>query len=237
LAPDTVAGPIQIFAELRLDDDHIDDEAAILRLLQAAAAYLGKLEDEEIVLGAALAPGGGAPPYRVPRNPALGRANIGPAVAGGPVIGRTAINAAAGVPGMPSVQEMMSALTRAIAALEMADRSGPCGLLLHNELIALLRVPPIAGAPPAIQQVEELIRSSEIAGTSVFTPPGGAAAGASDVGGVLFRLEPPAIDLVRGKFPTLTVQGRAGGFTDLRVEEDIVVRLLDAAALHHITYD
>ena len=199
LAPDTVAGPIQIFADLRLDDDHIDDEPAILRLVQTGAAYLGTLEDEEIILGAAPVPGGAAPPPRVPRNPALGRANIGPVVAGAPAIARTPINPAAGVPGSPTAQELMAALTTAVAALEVAERSGPCGLLLQSELLAVLRIPPFAGAPPAVQQVEELIRSSEIAGTGVLISPGAAAAGASDVGGVLFRLEPPAVDLVRSK--------------------------------------
>ena len=83
-----------------------------------------------------------------------------------------------------------------------------------------------------IQEVEGLIGTSEIAGTSALD--GTFAAG--NIGGILFRLEPAAIDLVHTQLPTITVLGRTGASTDLRVEEEVVVRILDTLAVQPIAY-
>jgi hypothetical protein len=88
------------------------------------------------------------------------------------------------------------------------------------------------GGAPYHQQVEQVIDSSEIAGTSALD----GSNGAGRVCGILFRLEPPAVDLVQTARPTVTVLGRAGGQTELRVEEDLVIRILDQLAIHHIMY-
>jgi hypothetical protein len=85
---------------------------------------------------------------------------------------------------------------------------------------------------PLIQEVEGLIGSNEIVGTSALD--GTFAAGA--ICGVLLRLEPAAADLVQTQLPTVTVLGRAAGSTDLRVEEEIAVRVLDPAAIQPIAY-
>ena len=49
---DTVATPIQIYVDVTLDDYHAENEADLIRLMNAAAAQLGMLEDQEIVQGA-----------------------------------------------------------------------------------------------------------------------------------------------------------------------------------------
>jgi hypothetical protein len=98
--------------------------------------------------------------------------------------------------------------------------------------MATLRQPRVPGGVPLIQEIEGLIGSSEIVGTSALD--GTFAAG--NVGGILFRLEPTAMDLVHTLLPTVTVLGRTGGSTDLRVEEEIVLRVLDPAAVQPIVY-
>jgi hypothetical protein len=150
------------------------------------------------------------------------------AAAGGP--GTTPIRAGGGA--LPNGQQIVTAIAAAAADLKNAGRPGPCGLLLHNHLLAVLRVPPVAGAAPLIQQVEQLIGSSEIAGTSALD--GSLVAGR--VCGILFRLKPAAADIVHTQKPTVTVLGRTGGQTDLRIEEEIVVRVMDQTAVHRIEY-
>jgi uncharacterized linocin/CFP29 family protein len=232
---DTIATPVHVYFDVRLDDDHVDNDEDILRLIHAGASQLGVLEDEEIIHGApsavvalvAAAPGRGV---RAARNPALLRYRIGRApgvAAGGP--GTTAIGAALPV---PTGQEIITAIARAVAALETAVRPGPCGLLLNNQLLAVLRVPPVAGAAPLVQQVDQLIGSSEIAGTSTLDGP----LVAGGVCGILLRLEPAAVDLVQTQKPTVTVLDRAGGQSNLRIEEEVVVRVTDQAAVHRIEY-
>jgi hypothetical protein len=224
---------MHIFHDATLDDQHAQSDVEIIRLLEVAAAQLGVLEDQEIVQGApapaAAARGAPPPPAvprfgRVPRNAGLVR-NAANAAGGPPV----AIGAAGG---NPNGGQVYAAITNAVAALETAQRPGRYGLLVHNNLMATLRQPRVAGGVPLIQEVEGLIGSSEIAGTGALD--GSFAAG--NICGILFRLEPTAMDLVHTMLPTVTVTGRAGGLTDLRVEEEIVLRILDPVAVQRIMY-
>jgi uncharacterized linocin/CFP29 family protein len=227
-AADTIATPVNVYVDIRLDDNRLDDKEAVLRLVEAAASQLGALEDDELIHGA---PAPAAPiPGRVARNPALLRGRIGraPGVAAGGA-GTTQIGAGGG---LPTGQQIWAAIGSAIGGLETAGRPGPYGLLLHNRLLAVLRVPPVAGAAPSVQQVEEFINSSKIAGTSALD--GSLAAG--EVCGILLRLQPAAIDLVQTQKAAVTVLGRANGQTNLRIEEDIVVRITDQTAVHRIEY-
>jgi hypothetical protein len=79
--PDTVASPVQLFVDVQVDDQHIDHEASVLRLVEAGASQLGILEDVEVIQGAPV----GAAPARVARNAALVRGRLGraPGVAPG----------------------------------------------------------------------------------------------------------------------------------------------------------
>jgi hypothetical protein len=77
--------------------------------------------------------------------------------------------------------------------------------------------------------VEQLIGTSEIVGTSALDKVGKGA-----VCGVLFRLEPGAMDLVQTQLPTVTVLERTGGKTKLSVEEEIAFRVLDDKAIVQI---
>ena len=250
--PDTVASPIQIFVNATLNDQNADDEAAVFRLVESAAAQLGFVEDQEVIQGpppvpaapvAAVAPVP-APQGRLPRTPGLPpRARLTPPM---DVDDRafdgaqrfetsTAILLAKGVapkgPRVPTAAEIVAAVRTAQGELETAGRPGPCGLLLHSRLFATLGDFAPGGAP-YLQQVEQCIDSSEIAGTSALD--GSNVTG--KVCGILFRLEPAALDLVQTARPTVTVLGRAGGQTELRVEEDLVIRILDQLAIHHIVY-
>jgi hypothetical protein len=223
--PDTIATPVQIYVDVALDDQHAEIEADIIRLISAAAAQVGTLEDAEIVqggVGPVLGPGFG----RVPRNVGLAR-----------LAAQAPVGAPAPVPigaggASPNGAQLFAAITNAVAALEAAGRAGQFALLLHNSLMAILRQPRGAGGVALIQEVEGLIGSDKIAGTSAldgtFVPPG--------IGAILFRLEPPAMDIVYTALPTLTVMGRAAGLTNLRVEEDIVLRILEPAAVQRIAY-
>ena len=49
--PETVTSPIQIFVDAALDDQIADDEAAVCRLVEFAAAQLGLKEDKAIIQG------------------------------------------------------------------------------------------------------------------------------------------------------------------------------------------
>jgi hypothetical protein len=220
---DTIATPIQIYVDVTLDDYHAESEADLIRLMSAAAAQLGMLEDQEIVQGAGPpAP----PPGRIARHLGLARAAAATAAGAGAAIG-------AAVPGAPpSGDELYRAVATAVVNLEIAGRPGPCALLLHNILMATLRQPRFAGGVPLIQELESLIGSSKIAGTSALD--GTFVVGR--IGAILFRLEPAAMEIVHTQLPTVTVLERAAGSTDLRVEEDIVLRVLDSAAVQPIPY-
>jgi uncharacterized linocin/CFP29 family protein len=225
---DTIATPIQIYVDVTLDDYHAESEADLIRLMSAAAAQLGMLEDQEIVQGAGPPPPPPPPAGsgRVARQLGLARAAAATAAGAGAAIG-------AAVPGSPpSGDELYRAVATAVVNLEIAGRPGPCALLLHNILMATLRQPRFAGGVPLIQELESLIGSSKIAGTSALD--GTFVVGR--IGAILFRLEPAAMEIVHTQLPTVTVLERAAGSTDLRVEEDIVLRILDSAAVQPIPY-
>jgi hypothetical protein len=95
-----------------------------------------------------------------------------------------------------------------------------------------LQHPRVPGGEPLIREVEGLIGSSEIVGTSALTGvpvPGRVCA-------ILVRMEPPALDLVHTMPLTITVLGRVGGDMELRVEEEVVLRDLDPLAVQRIAY-
>lgn len=226
---DKIASPVHVYVDIELDDQHTDNQEDVFRLVQAGAAELGVREDQELVKGAPVGRGA-KPPGRAIRNGDLVRGRLGrdPAAAAGTTA--TPIGAGGGVP--PTGQQTVAAIATAVAALEAANRPGAFGLILHNAVLASLRVPAVAGAPPWIQQVEQLIGSSEIAGTSALD----GSLNAGQVCGTLFRLDPAAVDLVHTQKPTLTVLGRSGGQTSLRIEEEIVLRMMDQTAVHFIEY-
>jgi uncharacterized linocin/CFP29 family protein len=260
--PDRVASPIQIFVNATLSDQNADDEGAIFRLVESAAAQLGFVEDQEVIQGpppvpaapvAAVAPVPAPQQGRLPRTPGLPprerlneifepKDKDGSAFAGAqrfetstaiPILPPGVVPKAPGgapkAPRTPTAAEIVAAVRTAQGELETAGRPGPCGLLLHSRLFATLGDLAPGGAP-YLQQVEQCIDSSEIAGTSALD----GSNDARQVCGILFRLEPPALDLVQTARPTVTVLGRAGGQTELRVEEDLVIRILDRLAIHHI---
>jgi hypothetical protein len=228
--PDAIVTPVQIYVDVTLDDRHAENEADIIRLMSAAAAVLGGLEDLEIVQGApAAAPAAGPPPPfgRIPRSPGLVRAAAqAPAGAPAPV----SFGAAAGA--APTLDELFTAVTNAVAQLEIAGRPGQFGLLLHNTLMALLRQPRFLGGVPLLQEVEGLIGGNKVAGTNALD----GTFARRQIGAILFRLEPPAMDIVYTRLPTVTVLARAAGSTLLRVEQDIVLRILEPAAIQPIAY-
>jgi hypothetical protein len=184
---DTIATPVHIYVDVTLDDLHAENEADCLRLIAAGAAQLGMMEDQEIVQSA---PAGGkttsAPPRaaRVVRNASLRRANLSTLSS----VPTSAIKAAGPT---PTSTELAAVIGKAVSALENVGRPGPTGLLLHTQLLAILSQPVVAGGGPMLQPVEQLIGSSEVVGTSALD--GNGTAGA--VCGILFRLEPPAVDL------------------------------------------
>ena len=222
--PDAIATPVQIYQNAILDDQHAQNEGDVIRLVAVAAASLGAVEDQEIIWGggaeAAPLPGAG----RVARNRALAR-SAARAMPTPPV----RITHAGP---RPTGDELYEAISNAVAALETANRPGQYGLLVHNNLMATLRQPRIPGGVPLIQEVEGLIGTSEIGGTSALDRE----VAEGNVGGILFRLEPAAMDLVHTLLPRVVVLGREGGFTNLRLEEEIVLRVLDTAAIQPITY-
>lgn len=228
--PDIIATPVHIFVNLRLDDQHINDELAVIRLVEASAARLGALEDVEVIQGGPVgvpAAAAAAPPFgREPRT-GLQRARLNI-----PRARVTLINDPPAPGRVPTGDELLTAIAKAKVALEVAERPGACGLLLHTRLLAILGLPPVAGAAPLIQTVEQIIGSSEVVGTSAlddtFVP--------NEIAAILFRLEPAAVDTVHTMLPVATFLGRNGGQTDLQVEEEIVVRILDQTAIHRIAY-
>ena len=227
---DKVISQNQIYVDVTLDDQHADDEAAVFRLVESAAALLGWLEDSYVI--ESIAPTTKRPPPVFPqgsgsllRFPELRRASLKKNQTDAR---KTPIGAAGAA---PTAAQIVEAVRKAQGELETVPRPGPCGLLLHSRLFAML-VDLSPGGAPYLQHVEHLIDSSEIAGTSALD--GSYKAGL--LCGILFRLEPPAFDLVQTARSTVTVLGRADGKTSLRVEEDVVVRILDEDAIHYIEY-
>ena len=237
--PDMVVSPIQISVPATLNDQTADDEAAVCRLVESAAAKLGFLEDQFVIQGIP----SGSTPAHVPRNSGLQPAPSLNAEVSVPREGRfntyTSIGAkeaagakgAAGAKAAPTAAEIVAAVRTAQGELETAGRPGPCGLLLHSRLFAELADLAPGGAR-YIEQVERLIDSSEIAGTSALD--GSNVRG--QLCGILFRLEPPSVDLVQTARPSITPLGRKDGQTELQIEEDVVIRILDELAIHRILY-
>jgi uncharacterized linocin/CFP29 family protein len=228
--PDIVASPIQIRVKAKLNDQTADDEAAVCRLVESAAAQLGFREDQFVIQG--VQPGSGPEPAHVPRNPDLPPAPLLNKEVRVPKGGRFNTNTSIEAKGAaPTAAQIATAVRKAKGELETAGRPGPCGLLLHSHLFAELADLTPSGAR-YIEQVERLIDSSEIAGTSALdgTNVGGRLCG------ILFRLEPPAVDLVQTARPSIVPLGRDNGETQLQVEEDIVIRILDELAIHRILY-
>ena len=238
----------------------------MFRLVESAAAQLGFREDNYVIQSISPVPATTkepAAPASAPalpqgsgsflRFPELRRVRLNKSQTGAR---QTAIGAAGAA---PTATQIVEAVRKAQAELETVGRPGPSGLLLHSRLFAtLLDLAP--GGAPYLQHVEHLIDSSEIAGTSALDggkdgQKEGKRSNAADkesnaadkesnaadrVCGILFRLEPAAFDLVQTARPTVTVlersSGQTGGQTSLRVEEDVVVRILDQLAIHHIVY-
>ncbi len=201
---DIVATPIHIWVDVDIDDQHINDEQAVIDLIEASGAQLGRLEDEEIIQGNSIAaPAANAPWGQQLRNNALRRfqfnAKPNPAAV-------TNIAAAAR---RPTGLELLTAITTSKDALEGAGRPGECGLLLHNSLYGILGLPLVAGAPPLIHQVEEIIEGNQMTGTSALD----GTFNAGQTAAILFRLEPHAVDLVHTMLPTVTFLGRSNGQT------------------------
>jgi hypothetical protein len=228
--PDVIATPIHIYVDVNLDDDHALNDGDVIAAFQRAAAQLGVIEDQEIVQGA---PGGAlrAGIGRTARNPALARRAA--RAVGGVAAGGNQVQIAAAGGGQPTGPELYDAITRAAEELDAQGRPRPYGLLVNYELLALLKQPRPGSTVPLIQELEGLIDSSAIAGTSALA---GRPFNAGDVGAILFGLNPAALDLVHTMLPQVTFVGRAGNVTNLRVEEEIVLRDLDPLAVQPIQY-
>jgi hypothetical protein len=229
-AADTITTPVNIWVGLQIDDLHMEDDSEVIDIIKTAAANLGSIEDVEIVAGAAGVPFGG---NRVPRIPAptpRTRLNLVPA-AGGTAIAAAAPMVAPDAGGEPTALELVTAIARGMNVLE-AGRPGEYGLLLHHRLVRTLASQWNPGGPPFFQQLPPLLGSDKIAGTNALDDT--LAVGA--VAGILFRLEPPAVDLVHTMPLTLSFGQRTPGQTLLRIEEDIAVRILDPLAVRHILY-
>ena len=106
--------------------------------------------------------------------------------------------------------------------------------------MTVLRLPRKDGSVPLIREVEGLLGSSEIAATSALDkkkdtiPPWREPA--KRICAILFRLDPPAMDLVHTKLPRVKVLGRESGKTKLRVGEEIALRILDPEAIKLMNY-
>jgi hypothetical protein len=231
---DVLLTTVHLFVDLQLDDQRLKDFTSVIRLIEASAAQLGSLEDIEIIQGA----GAG-----VPRQAGIARTQLNNIVAqpngGGSTIivpravaqGQAQAQRAAQAAARPNAAQLVTAIANGKAAMEVVNRPGNYGIILHSNLMQELVPNVVVGVAPYIQQVEQIIGSSEIVGSRALDP---GAQGA--VAAVMFRLEPGAVDLVHTMLPTLTFQGRVNGLTTLRIEEEIVVRIFDQAAVHHFCY-
>ena len=247
-APPRIVTPVHVYVDVTLDDQRAADPASVKRAIGSAAAQLGVIEDYEVLLGVTRAPVPPPPPApssgRFVRNAALARDSLtGPGVVL-PLVPPLRAPILIGAGGNPNGNQLHIAIIAAVAALEGANRPGRVGLLVSHNLRATLDLPrPRApgtpgGVVPLIQEVAGRI-GNQIVSTSALPPPPAPpppAGAAPVVCGVLLRMEPAAADVVHTQLPTVTVLGRAAGMTQLRVEEEIAVRLLDPAAIQTIAY-
>jgi uncharacterized linocin/CFP29 family protein len=212
---DVIASPIHVCFDFTLDDRYANDDARMTMLVQMAGAHLGSLEDVEIITGV---PGNG----RVARNDSLERARLNDPIPGSstPIANPT------------SAESICDAIADAVAALTVSGRPGAFGALLHPRLAARLSTRPANGGEPLLRDVERLLGSTEVASTPALSDlsPG-------SVCGVLFRLQPAAVDLVHTMAPTINRTGQANGATTFRAEEEIALRIIDQRAVHHLRVD
>lgn len=211
LDTENVITPEQLSMKLKFDDRHSEDEEMILRLVESAAAELGSIEDKTV-----LAKGTNESPrksYIISKKMEESDKSVS----------LTSKNGTG----------LINAVSEALSKLEANIRPGPCGLLLGTWFFSLLCRPVEAGKAPPLHQIEPLIGSSEITGTSALA---GKDACEGDVCGILFRNEPAALDIVFTQTPTVTVVERTGGETVLRVEEELATRMLDEAGVILIKY-
>jgi len=236
-----IVTPVHVYVDIMLNDQQATHPASLQNAIGSAAAQLGVIEDEEVLQGAvgALPAPAVAPPLgRFARNVNLARDGIagGPGVVAAlvPLPGPIVIAAGPGVD--PDGDLLNVAIINAVAQLQLRNRPGRLGLLVSHNLMATMQVarPAQPGGPPLIREVEARIGKTIVATSALAVPPGvGAPPG---ICGVLLVLDPAAADVVHAQLPTVTVIGRAGGLTYLRVEEEIAVRLLDPTAIQTIQY-
>jgi hypothetical protein len=218
---DKAQSTLHIYVKIVVDDQHVSDSVAVMRLIEAGGAALGAREDHGILHG----PSGGPPP---PKHGDFAKRN--PGLECGQIVSAAAVPSTPIGLGQPNGHRVLGAISLAKTSLDVAGRPGSYGLILHHSVAAALNIPPTAGAAPVIQAVEQIIGSNQITGTSALDGKAG------EVCGVLFRLAPPAIDLVQTRKPSLREFDRRAGETNLRVEEDIALRVLDPVALHYLRY-
>jgi hypothetical protein len=254
--PDQVESAVQVYVDVNVDEQqHAGDLPTVINLVSAGAAALGALEDRAIVEGVPAAAGGvpavaGGAPAVAGGVPAV--AGGAPAVAGGApaFVGRRlrqraiphgSLNRPAGAPSSQikvraparrAGADIVRAVSDAMAELENANRPGTYSLILQYQLVSLLNLPSVAGAAPEINAISALIGGNQIVGTRALRN----ANNRHDVCGILFRFDPPAVDLVLTQLPALIVLGKKDGLTNLRIEESIAVRVLDPTAVHYLEY-
>lgn len=233
--PDKVSSPIHMYVDFLIDDARAADDGVLMSAVEAAAAQLGSLEDGEIIMGGtAGAPGvGEGRAALISELPRAQLNKINGAKTEIPNLGNYQLIVDAERP-RPTGVELVEAIASGMATQQIEKRPGRYGLLLHSFLLATLGLPAAPGAAPFTHAVERLIGSSEITDTPALS--GTLRHGRRQTGAILFRLDPPAVDTVHTMLPTLTLLGRNLGQTHLRIEEEIVVRILDQKAIHHITY-
>jgi hypothetical protein len=226
--PDQVESAVQVYVDVNVDDQqHAGDRPTVVNLISTGAAALGALEDRAIVEGVP-APAGGAPVIagRGLRQRAIPHGSLRPRQ------GAALTQIAARANARPTGADILRAVATAMAALENANRPGAYALIIQNELLSILNLPPVSGAAPELNAVTALIGGNQIVGTSALSR----AANRNDVCGILFRYDPPAVDLVQTQLPALIVLGKNAGLTNLRIEESIAVRVLDPTAVHYLEY-
>jgi hypothetical protein len=240
-----IVTPVHVYVDIMLNDQQAAHPASFQNAIGSAAAQLGVIEDEEVLQGAVGAlpapapPPAAAPPLgRFARNVNLARDGIagGPGVVAAlvPLPGPTVILAGPGV--NPNGDQLNVAIINAVAQLQLRNRPGRLGLLVSHNLMATMQLarPTVPGGPPLIREVEARIGKTIVATSALALPP--VLPALPGICGVLLLLDPAAADVVHTQLPTVTVLGRAGGLTYLRVEEEIAVRLLDPTAIQTIQY-
>jgi hypothetical protein len=222
---------VHVYVDIMLNDQQATHPASLQNAIGSAAAQLGVIEDEEVLQGAVGAlpapapPPAAAPPLgRFARNVNLARDGIagGPGVVAAlvPLPGPIVIAAGPGVD--PDGDLLNVAIINAVAQLQLRNRPGRLGLLVSHNLMATMQLarPTQPGGPPLIREVEARIGKTIVATSALAVPPVVLPALPGIICGVLLLLDPPAADVVHTQLPTVTVIGRAGGLTYLRVEEE-----------------